>query len=201
MADTVKDLKSLPLYDIIGAPISAMVQAEAQSAQTTLQFIEKLGFEPLEEGGGGGGGAVSVGALRMVEFSYTKPDANGNPAEFVARIPLLALLPIPGIRIKLATLNFAAKISDVINTSTETTEPGEGEGEDSDVPPWLKGSGIQFRGSLVSSTSTEQTTTSSFDMNIKIELEQTPVTLGIAKLINLLDLAISDVQKLPPGNP
>lgn len=194
MADNVKDLKSLPLYDIIGAPISAMVQAEAQSAQTTLEFIEKLGFEKQYPTGGEEDGAVSVGDLRMVEFGYTKPDADGNLAEFVARIPLLALLPIPGIRIKLATLAFAAKISDVINVSTEASQPGDGE----ETPPWLQGSDIEFRGGLVSSTSTEQTTQSSFDMNIKIELEQTPVTPGIAKLISLLDLAISDIQKEPP---
>jgi hypothetical protein len=187
--NAVQDLRSLPLYDIIGAPISAMVQAEAQAARTALEFIEKVGFERVDDDSGS---PVDAGMLRMVEFGYVKPDANGVPAEFVARIPLLALLPIPGIRIKMARISFAAKISDVSSETTSTTPANETPGD----PSWVDSPGVQFRGSLVSSTS-DQLTQSSYDLNISIELEQTPIAPGMAKLINLLDQAISEVPRLP----
>ena len=58
---------------------------------------------------------------------------------------------------------------------------------------------LGFRGSLVSSTGTQGTTTSSYDLNIKVELEQTPISPGMAKLQSMLDLAISDSQVLPGG--
>jgi hypothetical protein len=202
MANGVQDLKSIPLQDIIGAPVSAIVQAEAQAARTALEFIEKVGFvknpdAPPESS------AFDVGALRMVEFGYTKPDENGQPAEFSARIPLLALFPIPGIRVKLAKIAFTAKITDVYTESTQTTETGTGEGTGggTEEPAFLNAPAVNFRGSLVSSTATDATTTSSYDLNIQLELEQTPLSPGMAKLLTMLDLAISDSKKLPQAPP
>ncbi|WP_428267626.1 DUF2589 domain-containing protein [Haliangium sp.] len=180
MAEEVKDLKSLPLYEIIGAPISAMVQAESQAAWTALEFIEKVGFQPPDADG--------VHQIKMVEFGYTKPGPDGEPTEFVARIPLLALLPLPGIRIKTARVGFAAKISDVYTESEESQQSGTGS--------WLEsGTGVQFRGSLVSSSATTQTTQQSYDMNISVELEQSGTTPGVLKLLEILEQAIHDSQQ------
>jgi hypothetical protein len=142
----------------------------------------------------------------MVEFGYTKPDENGDPAEFVARIPLLALFPIPGIRVKLAKIAFTAKITDVYTETTSDTETGEtsddtppdGTGDEAE-PSFLDTPTVNFRGSLVSSSSSTGTTTSSYDLNIQLELEQTPLSPGMAKLLNMLDLAIGETKKLPPA--
>jgi hypothetical protein len=194
MANGVQDLKSLPLSDIIGAPVSAIVQAEAQAAQTAITFIEKVGFQK-DPDAPAGASALDAGQLRMVEFGYTKLDETGNPAEYTARIPLLALFPIPGIRVSLAKIAFTAKITDVF---TETTSD-EASGEASDEGGGLFSPQVQFRGSLVSAASSSGTTTSSYDLNIALELEQTPVSPGMAKLLNMLDLAISESKKvLPP---
>jgi hypothetical protein len=199
MANGVQDLKSLPLQDILGAPISALVQAEAQASRTALDFIEQVGFvRPADAPPGAD--ALDVGTLRMVEFGYSKLDAEGNPAQFVARIPLLALFPIPGLRVKLATLSFTAKITDVFTETTSQTASGEtgGEGTGGTTTPdsFLTRPQVGFRGSIVSSTGTQGTTTSSYDLNIKVELEQTPVSPGMAKLQSMLDLAIDDSQRV-----
>lgn len=187
MTTGVKDLKSLPLSDIIGAPVSAIVQAEAQAAQTAIQFIEKIGFQ-RDPNAPPNQTALDAGKLRMVEFGYTKPDENGDPAEFIARIPLLALFPIPGIRVSLAKIAFSAKITDVFTETTSSQQSGDGLFEESPV---------QFRGSVVSAASTSGTTSASYDLSIQLELEQTPVSPGMAKLLNMLDVAISDSKKLP----
>ncbi|MCA9651050.1 MAG: DUF2589 domain-containing protein [Myxococcales bacterium] len=199
MANGVQDLKSIPLQDILGAPISALVQAEAQASRTALQFIEEVGFvRPADAPPDLS--ALDVGELRMVEFGYTKLDADGNPAQFVARIPLLALFNIPGMRVKLATLSFTAKITDVYTETTSQTTDGEVGDETTDGEgSLLTRPQLGFRGSLVSSTGTQGTTTSSYDLNIKVELEQTPISPGMAKLQSMLDLAISDSQVLPGG--
>ena len=206
MANGVQDLKSLPLQDIIGAPVSAIVQAEAQASRTALQFIEKVGFVKAADAPADAS-ALDVGSLRMVEFGYTKPDENGDPAEFVARIPLLALFPIPGMRVKLAKIAFTAKITDVYTESTSETETGEtgssapADGtDDEEGSSFLNAPVVNFRGSLVSNTSTTNNTTSSYDLNIQLELEQTPLSPGMAKLLSMLDLAIGETKKpLPPA--
>ena len=207
MANGVHDLKSLPLQDIIGAPVSAIVQAETQASRTALQFIEKVGFVKAADAPADAS-ALDVGSLRMVEFGYTKPDENGDPAEFVARIPLLALFPIPGIRVKLAKISFTAKITDVYTETTSETQTGESSGDDpadgagdGAEPSFLDAPTVNFRGSLVSNASSTGTTTSSYDLNIQLELEQTPLSPGMAKLLNMLDLAIGETKKLPAGTP
>lgn len=200
MPTGVQDLKSLPLQDILGAPISALVQAEAQASRTALDFIEQVGFvRPADAPPGTD--SLDVGTLRMVEFGYTKLDAEGNPAQFVARIPLLALFPIPGLRVKLATLSFTAKITDVFSETTSQTTTGEvggdGTGETgTGTDSFLTRPQVGFRGSIVSASGTQGTTTSSYDLNIKVELEQTPVSPGMAKLQSMLDLAIDDSQRV-----
>lgn len=205
MANGVQDLKSLPLQDIIGAPVSAIVQAETQASRTALQFIEKVGFVKAADAPADAS-ALDVGSLRMVEFGYTKPDENGDPAEYVARIPLLALFPIPGIRVKLAKIAFTAKITDVYTETTSETQTGETSGStpadgtgDGTEPSFLSAPTVNFRGSLVSNASSTGTTTSSYDLNIQLELEQTPLSPGMAKLLNMLDLAIGETKKLPPA--
>lgn len=45
----VKEQQSLPLYQIIGAPLMALVQADVQAAQATAEFIEEMGFVTPEE--------------------------------------------------------------------------------------------------------------------------------------------------------
>ena len=188
MANGVLDLKSIDLSNIIGASLNALVQAEAQAARTTIEFIEKVGFLPDPAAP-----ENDIGSLRMVEFTYIKPDENGDPAEFVAKVPVLALLPIPGIRIRTATLEFSAKISDAYTETTSNTQSGTGES-----PNWLGSETMQFRGSLVSSQNTNNTTESNFDLHFMVEIEQTPMTPGMEKLLNLMDLAIGDQRKLTP---
>ncbi len=191
MANGVKDLKSLPLSDIIGAPVSAIVQAEANAARTAIEFIERVGFQK-DPDAPPGSSALDVGQLRMVEFGYTKPDENGNPAQFVARIPLLALFPIPGIRVSTAKVAFTAKITDAFTETTSDQAEGSAEGNGMFGEPQ-----VQFRGSVVSASSTSNTTTASYDLNISLELEQSPVSPGMAKLLNMLDVAISESKKVP----
>ena len=38
------ELYSLPFYQILGAPLIALVQADAQAAQISSEFIETIGF-------------------------------------------------------------------------------------------------------------------------------------------------------------
>ena len=44
MADGIKDLRSLPLFEIIGAPLMAVVQADVQATRATVDFIQTVGF-------------------------------------------------------------------------------------------------------------------------------------------------------------
>ena len=60
-------LGSIPYGTLIGAPMTAAVEAQALSAQTSIDFIRSIGFESTEDG-------TDFGAVRQVTFSYSRRD-------------------------------------------------------------------------------------------------------------------------------
>jgi hypothetical protein len=190
MSNGVKELRSLPLFEIIGAPMIAIVQAQAQAARATIEFIEKVGFNQEEQTGEPG---LKVGELRMAEFSYTKLDENREPAAFVARVPVLSLVSIPGIQVKNAKISFTAKITDAVAEPTASTQSPRSAAPAQ--PAWLRPSLTSFRGSLAPAprpADKEAPARGNFEMNIEVELEQMPIAPGLEKILNLMDQAISE---------
>ena len=192
MSYGVKDLRSLPLFEIIGAPLIALVQAQTQAARATVEFIEKVGFDRKDSQEGPS--ELNVGTLRMAEFRYTKMDENREPAEFVARVPVLSLVPIPGIQMKNAKISFTAKITDVYEEEAKTTQSTQVVKK----PTWLKEALTQFRGSLAPETKTTKENLAvrgNYELNIEVELEQLPIAAGIEKILSMMDQAITDEKK------
>lgn len=188
MANGVKDFRSLPLFEIIGAPLVAVVQAEAQATRATVEYIQQIGFLPREPKDGE---QQEFGNLRMAQFRYVKPDENGNPSEFLAQVPILSLVPIPGIRVKSAKLAFTAKISDAFSETAASTTRAAAAAAPQAL--WLKPAITQFRGSLAPSSGTgSDKARGSYELKIQIELEQMPIAPGLEKLLQTMDQAISD---------
>ncbi|NBC96577.1 MAG: DUF2589 domain-containing protein [Deinococcus-Thermus bacterium] len=188
MADRIRDLRNLPLYELIGAPLAALVQAEAQAAQTTVDFIEQVGFVRDENAEAG-----ALGSLRMAEFSYAKTGADGTRQAFRVRVPTLSLVPIPGVRIKSATLSFKARITDAREEASSTLPTPARAGRDFLAPKML-----QLRGGLVGTpaggSSTPAGTSDKFEIDMTVEIESLPITAGLEKLLTLMDESISDEE-------
>jgi hypothetical protein len=192
----IKELRSLPLHEIIGAPLAAIVQAQTQAARATVEFIEKVGFiagqKPHTE--------LDIGALRMAEFRYEKADETGATAEFTARVPVLSLVPIPGIQVKTARISFVAKITDAVREKSLNAYQQRRAltGEKTETTSWLKPASTTLRGSLApaaqTNTKSGQAIRGNGELRIEIELEQMPLAPGLEKLLNLMEQAISEVQ-------
>ena len=94
----------LSLAQLIGAPIHALVDAEAQSAMATARFIRSVGFT------GNGDGMGDLGELQMARFKRRNRHADGSEDDVEVQIPLLSMLPIPALQIKDAELDYTVKI-------------------------------------------------------------------------------------------
>lgn len=94
----------LSLAQLIGAPIHALVDAEAQSAMATARFIRAVGFT------GDGEGMGELGDLQMARFKRKRRGEDGREEEVEVQIPLLSMLPIPALQIKDAELDYTVKI-------------------------------------------------------------------------------------------
>lgn len=203
----LQSVRALQLHELLSAPMVAMIQADAQAARATLEFIETVGF--LADASAPGGADDS--RLRMARFRYKKLDENGAVAEFVAEVPVLSLVPVPALQIKEAKIALSAKIVDIAaEPAAGGTGTGSGAGGSVGTGTSPAGSKIAAAGVLASrklqllaklaSTSGAKTeeVRSSFDLDIQITLGQADIPLGMEKIFQLMDQAIRDEKPAQP---
>jgi hypothetical protein len=187
MSEAIKELTSLNLYEIIAGPLMALVQAETQAAKTTLEYIEKVGFIPASTTGKSTD-EVKVGKVRMAEFNYRKADANGQLTDFTAALPVLSLVPIPAIQVKSATISFSVKINDVETVDASTTMSSNGTSKQKYLMPKR----TEFRASMGSKAAKDDKTERLYAMDIQVTVEKSDVPVGLMKIFNMMDQAITD---------
>ena len=101
-------LNNIDFRKMIGGPLQAAVDAQVASSLATVNFINSVGFETADDG---------KKTLVMVDFSHTRKDvdAEGNEVnkDIAIRVPLLAMLPIPSLRIEHVIIDFKVKLNSV----------------------------------------------------------------------------------------
>lgn len=183
------EISSIDFQSMIGGPLNAVVRAQAESAQTSVDFIKSVGFK-------------EDNTPQMVSFQYTKPVENKGtdgsitivPTQYELTVPLLTMLPIPFIRVEETTIDFNAKINSVQQSSTSSSH--ELGAELSAKAGWgpfsvsLKAS-YSFKKQTSSSTKTERT----YSMAIHVRAVQDELPAGTDRLLNILESNIQEVPK------
>jgi len=83
MASPARELSSINFESMLGGPLVAVINAQAQSAMTSVNFIKSVGFKPvMDDDGNIVQGAV--GDPIYVSFKYPKEVAPYQPAEDAA---------------------------------------------------------------------------------------------------------------------
>ena len=132
-----QELSSIDFESMIGGPLVAVVNAQAQAAMSTVNFIKEVGFKK-EDSEQDAGGDTSTKEPIYVTFKYPKelspfvpaqpatdstPAVPAQPAVYETQelqVPILTMLPIPYIRIDETTVDFNAKINSVSYRKTDT---------------------------------------------------------------------------------
>jgi hypothetical protein len=199
------ELQALPLEYMLSAPLQAAIKGQALAAQTTVDFIEKVGLQEDVAGN------LSV---RNVEFTYTKqvtnpadPAADPEVQENKLSVPMLAIVPIPYIRIEELTVDFEFKVKESI-TQTAKRETASSGGVTSvvDTQTKLGGGFFSFLGgpqatikanvtstfnvSTTNKTSTTQTQDRSARITIGMKATQDTMPAGLEKVLTILNDAI-----------
>ena len=74
-------LQGLPFYNLIGGPLNACIRAQAEAAQTTVNFIQEVGLNQNEDG---------TKEAIYVYFTFVQ-----NGRKVIISVPLLTIIPIP----------------------------------------------------------------------------------------------------------
>lgn len=110
----VSALNSIPFGNIIGGPLAACVQAQAEAAQTTLDYIR--GFTMAES-------HLDVEGAEPITVSFSFI-MEGVPTRMT--VPLMTIVPIPYMRIEHVDLSFTADITACDNEKMEAKFASEG---------------------------------------------------------------------------
>lgn len=194
----VQELQQIPFAHLIGSPLKAAVEAQALAAQSTIEFIHKVGFK---EPSGGATDLVfadpttdaDAGELRSVTFSYTKKDQDEVDQEFSLTVPFLAITPIPYIRIDEMTIDFNAKLTDAVtrNTSSDFTLSSSVSASYSAFWSPVK---VDARVSATfnqKSSSTEHSQRE-YSMQIHVRAVQDEMPAGLSRMLDMLEQAIQE---------
>lgn len=175
-------LQSLPFGNIIGGPLVACVEAQAQAARTSWEFIQNVGLYADGE----------EKKTVNVSFQFIK---DGRMAQIT--VPLLTIVPIPYIAINSIDINFKANIS-ASAASTET------ENSSSSVDTSVSASARCFwaRGSMNASYSSKKDSSATRDskysveytMDVAVHARQDSMPAGMAKVLEMLNNSISVVS-------
>ena len=113
------ELGSIPYETIIGGPLNAAVEANADASMTAAKFIQDVGFQEAEDDWESSRKPV------YVTFSYKKTvidDESGaeSTKEFEMRVPLLLLVNIPYFEVSRVTVDFNVKLNSVQTYATSS---------------------------------------------------------------------------------
>jgi len=215
MANLPAELRALPLEHIIGSPMQAAIKAQALAAKTTVDFIKEVGLKPralesgeteadLDETSGESG--MPGYEARYVDFKFDrlleeeKTTASATPGEPPTKetitrlvpskltVPLLAIVPIPYLRINDMTIDFEFQIKDV-ETSESTTEKK--------VSMSAKAGGwfykVNIKGSYSNRTVNKRETDRRTTLKITVNAVQDAIPEGLGRVLDMLSESIKAV--------
>jgi hypothetical protein len=188
-----QELSSIDFQSMIGGPLNAIVKAQAQSAQTSVDFIKSVGFNAADA-------KEDPGKPTMVTFEYVKiietKDDKGvitsTPTPMKLTVPILTMLPIPFIRVEEATIDFNAKINSVVESTTASSS-------ELNTSLAVKGgwgpvsAELKCSYSAKKSTSATDKTERTYSLAIHVRAVQDELPAGMEKLMGILENSIKEV--------
>jgi hypothetical protein len=216
MPNPGQELSSIDFESMIGGPLVAVINAQAQAAMSTVNFIKEVGFKKPEKEEEAGGDTTTKEPI-YVTFKYPKEiapyqpaveaDPNADPpiaakaavpAEYETqelRVPILTILPIPFIRIDLTTIDFNAKINSVEYRKTNTSLKVDASLEAK--AGWLWGSAkLKVSTSYQRTTQQGNTVNRTYSLGIHVKAVQDEMPAGMEKMLSILEGVIVSTPEI-----
>jgi hypothetical protein len=188
---------ALPMEQIIGGPLQAVIKAQALAASSTVDFIQQVGLNAPPVGGG-------PQSARTVDFSFQRrvpareegEEGGGNDVVQIETVqltvPLLTIVPVPFIRVKDATIDFEAQVS---SSTLNTTDSTFGVSAEASGGFW----GVKFsvKASYTRNTKTSDQVNRSATLKVHVYAVQDEIPAGLDRVLTILQTAIDDSADQP----
>lgn len=186
---SLSTLQGLPFDNLIGGPLNACVNAQANAAQTTINFIKEIGLQDVTDENGN----TRTEAI-YVYFSFIQ---NGRKVNI--SVPLLAIVPIPYIGINTIDINFKATVSGV-ESESKTDEYTRETKRDTKSAGFslFRPKVTTMKGSVSTKKDSKSTQDSKFSVEATIDVavhaSQDSMPAGMARILELLGSALDLVD-------
>lgn len=184
-------LGSIPYGTLIGAPMTAAVEAQALAAQSSVDFIRTIGFENEDD-------TSTFGPVRQVEFTFIRKDTDSDTdSEATLKVPLLTIVPIPYLRIDDMTIDFTSKITEEMIRKTQRDSTTAAEASLSvSYKHFLSPVKVNFKGSVSTKHSSSASTSNRYKtehtININVRAVQDDLPAGMSRVLDILESAIAE---------
>jgi hypothetical protein len=161
-----KTVVSVPIAELIAAPLEAAIDAQSKLARSTVSYITDIGLEKGRDG---------TACAREVAFVLERPGAGAKqPERMTVRAPLLALIPIPSLAIEELNIDFQMEVTstDKVTEKNESAENGD--------------SALVVSGKVSSHAEHTRDTNQSAKYQIQVRARKQPPPEGLSRLLDVL---------------
>jgi len=186
------ELGSIPYETIIGGPLNAAVEANADASMTAAKFIQDVGFQEADDDW------ESERRPVYVTFSYKKKvvdETSGaeTTKEFEMRVPLLLLVNIPYFEVSKVTVDFNVKLHSVQTyaTSSKFNVDSEVRGKQG----WFTGN-VKWKvsASYQKQKNQSQKIERTYDQSVHVEAESVEPPTGVTRVFDVLEETITETE-------
>ena len=186
MADLGKNFATLPIDQLICAPILAVAQGQAELCRVYLDNLFALAYKKDNAGKGSG-------EINSVKFTLNRMVLGENgetaPQQFEVEAPLLSLVPVPALTMEEANVRFTMEIKEV---QTDTSKSSSEASTDAGFSKW--GFHANIKGKVTASSQNTRTSDQSAKYDIYARAVQQPPAEGMAKLTNIFASVIEPIS-------
>ena len=192
-ADVVSNfIGTIPFGYAIGAPLKAIVEGQSLAALSSLDFIQKVGFEG-DGNNKDAAGSSSKSKVRTVNF-----DLKSGDKDISLEAPFLSMVNVPFIRIQQAVISLDCKVHSVVtdNSHSESKKNLGGHATFSFF------AGVSANVSYSSTKDSHSSLERNGEVKVNVIAVQDEMPEGLRALLGLMRDALDDSgKKQKPKNP
>jgi len=171
----LNQLNNLPFDNIIGGPLNAAISAQAQAAETTVEFIQSVGMREVN------------GQKEAINVQFVYQDSGGTSRRIT--VPILAIVPIPFIVIDNVSIAFKAKI-----TASAAAQSSQSKSQAGYVRGYVGYHGTRLRAGLSAGYSAKKDSKASqeskysveYTMDVQVNASQAGLPAGMEAVLGFL---------------
>jgi len=212
--EIAQQFAGLPIEDLIVQPLVGMAKGQAQLNDVTWKYISDVAFEDVlsttEKYTAADGVATElIGKFKptgkkktrsldvQLNRYVTNPETGEQELQVItSMIPMLPLVPLPSLAIMSADINFTMEVKTTEMTKTsddhEASIQASAEGGF-----WGMKYSVAMQGKIATHKENTRSTDNSAKYEVRIHAEQMPITEGMNKLNDMLNLMIE--PSVQPG--